>query len=275
MSDELVDPIDKLPADEVHLWAKEKYLYLRRYIDISRGARARFLGDGNAGATLVDLFCGVGRARIVETGEWIEGSAVAAWNASVEGKAPFSQVFIADKDNKRRAICAERLKKAGAPVIELEGDAAVAAAVYSNTVDPYGLHFAFIDPYSLGTLDFEILRNLANLRRIDMMIHVSAMDLQRNLDANIEKEDDAFDRFAPGWRENVNVKQSREATRAAVVDYWRGLVATLDMQASTQMQLITGSKNQRLYWLLLCAKNDLAHRFWDVAINATKQGKLL
>ena len=39
-------------------------------------------------------------------------------------------------------------------------------------------------------------------------------------------------------------------------------------------QLITGSKNQPLYWLLLAAKHDLAHKFWATASNVEGQGKL-
>ncbi|MDP1962020.1 MAG: three-Cys-motif partner protein TcmP [Reyranella sp.] len=93
-----------MPADEVHVWAKEKYLYLERYLDISRGARGMYLGPGKAGATFVDLFCGVGRAQVQETGEWIDGSALVAWKTSVKGNTPFSKVYVADKDADRRAI---------------------------------------------------------------------------------------------------------------------------------------------------------------------------
>lgn len=105
MPEPLIDPEDGLPADEVHQWAKQKHRYLERYLDISRAARRMYLGSGNAGATFIDLFSGVGRARIVETGEWIDGSAVAAWKMSVKGNAPFSEIYVSDIADERRTIC--------------------------------------------------------------------------------------------------------------------------------------------------------------------------
>jgi three-Cys-motif partner protein len=69
---------DGLPAEEVGVWVIEKHEFLKRYLDISRATRQKFLGDGNAGATYIDLFCSTGRARIRETGAWIDGSAVSA-----------------------------------------------------------------------------------------------------------------------------------------------------------------------------------------------------
>jgi hypothetical protein len=57
---------DGLPAEEVGAWATEKHNYLKRYLDISKAARKRFLGTAKAGATLIHLFGGTGRARIRE-----------------------------------------------------------------------------------------------------------------------------------------------------------------------------------------------------------------
>jgi hypothetical protein len=48
---ELVPGDDGLPAEDVGQWAKEKQDLLCRYIDISRGVRARFIGPFKAGAT--------------------------------------------------------------------------------------------------------------------------------------------------------------------------------------------------------------------------------
>jgi three-Cys-motif partner protein len=64
---------DGLPLDEVRLWTKEKHERLRRYVDITRGVRRKWV-EGLGGATYIDLFCGSGRALIRETGERIDGS---------------------------------------------------------------------------------------------------------------------------------------------------------------------------------------------------------
>lgn len=165
----LIEGDDGLPAEEVGVWTREKHKFLKRYLDISRAARKKFLGDGNAGATYIDLFCSAGRARIRETGAWIDGSAVSAWKISQEGRAPFSEILVADIDQTRRKACVERLRRAGAPVRELNGSAIEAAKETIASVDEYGLHFAFLDPYNLGELDFSIIQTLLQLKRIDML----------------------------------------------------------------------------------------------------------
>ena len=265
---------DELPAEEVSAWTKEKHQRLRRYLDISRAARNMFLTGPSKSATFIDLFCGPGRARVKETGEWIDGSAVAAWKISQTNGAPFSEIYIADIDGERRAAAAERLRRLKAPVHELAGSAADAAREVATILHRFGLHVAFIDPFSLGALDFKIIKSLAQLKRMDMLIHVSAMDLQRNLGIYLDPDDTTLDRFAPGWRAKVNRGRPQREIRGQIVAYWRELVAGLGKRPSTRMELISGSNQQRLYWLLLAAENKLAHRFWDIATD-TGQGTLL
>jgi three-Cys-motif partner protein len=271
----LIQGDDGLPAEEVGAWAVEKHNYLARYLDISRGARHKFLGPGKAGATFIDLFCATGRARIRETGQWIDGSAMAGWKIGQKGSAPFSEIIVSDIDEERRQACVERLRRAGAPVRELAGSAVAASQKAITTVNPYGLHFAFLDPYNLGDLNFSIIQTLSQLKRIDMLIHVSAMDFQRNLDRNISSIGKVFDNFAPGWRTVVDLNSSKVATRQKVFEYWRDQVAQLGTGTANDVRLITGGNNQRLYWLLLAAKHELARKFWSVATNVEKQGKLL
>lgn len=271
----MVNGDDGLPVEEVGEWAKKKHEILCRYIDISRGARRQYLGAEKAGATYIDLFCGPGRCLIKDTTEYVDGGAVAAWKESCSRGSPFSKVIVADLDEKRRAVCAQRLKKLGAPVMEVSGSALDAAHEVVGAINKYGLNFAFLDPFGLRPLDFEIIRLLSSFKRMDMMIHLSTMDLQRNLDLNTGSEDSDFDVFAPGWREHVNMACSQVELRAGVINYWRGLVGSLGVWPSTRMKLITGSKNQRLYWLLLAAKHDLPLQFWEVAANLDKQGSFV
>lgn len=137
----LIDGDDGLPAEEVGVWAKEKHDYLCRYINISRSARAKYLGPGpgKAGATYIDLFCGPGRCKVRDTGEWIDGGVVAAWKKSQEGGAPFTQVFIGDLDTQRREAAATRLRQLGAPVVEIDGAAVNAVQQVIARVNAHGL----------------------------------------------------------------------------------------------------------------------------------------
>jgi three-Cys-motif partner protein len=271
---DLIPGDDGLLVEEVGHWAKDKIESLCRYIDISRAVRAKWLGPGKAGATYIELFCGPGRSKIRRTGEFIDGSCVAAWQASVRGGSPFSQIFLGDADDGRRALAVERLKRAGAPVTEVPGNAAKAARDIRAMLRPNSLHFVFVDPYNLGAFDFTMIKTFAGLKYIDMLVHVSKMDLQRNTGMNITAQQSAFDHFAPGWRTEVNLNQRHSAVRREVFDFWRKKVAALGISTSTNMQLITGGRGQHLYWLTLVAKHDLAHRFWKVASNSSGQGSL-
>ncbi len=265
---------DGLPANEVSIWAKEKHEYLRRYVDICREVRKKYLGIGKGGAAYFDLFCATGRARIKDTEEWIEGSAVAAWNMSLFGGAPFSAIYVSDIDEESLDACVTRLKALGAPVKPIHACAADAVPQMVRLVKPSGLHFAFIDPYNLGALDFDIIKRLAKLKRIDMMIHLSIMDLQRNLRAYIKADESVLDAFAPGWRGAVDTTGSQRIVRQRVIQYWRDQVANLGVWASTEHRLIAGERNQPLYHLLLAAGHQLAHKFWATAVNPEGQKQL-
>jgi three-Cys-motif partner protein len=265
---------DGAPVEVVGSWVLDKHSYLCRYVDASRGVRKKFLGPGKAGATFADLFCAFGRAKIRESGKYVDGSAVAAWKASADGSAPFTRIYIADIDQNRRAACAKRLGTAGAQVAELQDDALSAASAYVASVDPYGLHFAFLDPHSLGSLDFRIIEKLATLRRIDMLIHVSAMDMQRNLPQQLT-DDEAiqFDAFAPGWRDAVDTTGTTVNTRRLLLQYWETLVKNLGIQPFSDQRTITGSRGQRLYWLMLATREPLAQTLWRSIGRADRQGE--
>lgn len=268
----LTDGDDGLPAEEVGVWAKEKHDYLCRYIDISRSTRAKYLGPGKAGATYVDLFCGPGRCKVRDSNEWIDGGVVAAWKKSLEGNAPFSQVFIGDLDIQRREAAATRLRKLGAPVLEIDGAAVDAVKQVITQLNAYGLHFAFLDPFDLAALNFDIIVALSTLKRIDMLVHISQMDLQRNVVSYATTDNSPFDTFAPGWRGKVPIAQGQQELRQQIFQYWRDKVAGLGVWPSTDMRLLTGSNNQPLYWLLMAAKHPLPHKFWAAASNIEGQG---
>jgi three-Cys-motif partner protein len=263
-----------LANDDIGGWAKEKHMYLLRYLEVSRATRKKYIGERGGGACYFDLFCATGKSRIKKTGEWIDGSAIAAWKASVQSKSPFSAVYISDVDEESLTACTTRLKKLGAPVFPIHASATVAAKKMVSAVNPSGLHLAFVDPYNLISLDFYMIATLSTLRRIDLLIHYSAMDFQRNLDMNLISEDSDFDILAPGWRVNVDTTGSRGRTREKIYEYWKQKIADLGFFTSTDQKLVTGIKNQPLYRLLVASRHPLADKFWSVAVNPQGQGDL-
>ncbi|MGE0502717.1 MAG: three-Cys-motif partner protein TcmP [Rhizobiaceae bacterium] len=267
----LIDGDDGLPAAEVGIWAKTKHDYLRRYVDITRGVRAKWTDPGKAGATYIDPYCGPGRARIKGTNTFIEGSAVVAWQMSVACHVPFSEIHIADLDPTCVKACEVRLKALGAPVVSHVGSALATVRQTVSALNPHDLHFAFLDPFNLEALNFEILRALAKLDRIDILVHLSQMDLQRNFDRHTAADAKAFDTFVPGWRDLLPPGSTR-SQRPAVWQMWSEMVGSLGVWRSPTSKLITGKTRQPLYWLAMLAKHELPHAFWRVASNPERQG---
>jgi three-Cys-motif partner protein len=260
--------------DEVGPWAKDKHERLRKYIDISRAARRKFV-VGPGGATYIDLFCGAGRAFVRDLNETIDGSPLVAFKSARDGGVPFSEIHIADLDEQRCAAAAARIADAGGAATQYSGSAADTVAEIAARLNPYGLHFAFLDPFNLDALPFKVIETLSRLRRIDMLIHVSAQDLQRNLDMYSISSDGPLDHFAPGWRNVVDLGQARASTRAAYISYWTSKMEELGLPPARRAELVSGTKkNQRLYWLVFVSRSEFAKSLWDKIRNISGQGEL-
>lgn len=254
---------DGLPVNEVGPWAKEKHDKLRRYVDVSRAVRRKFT-EGFGGATYIDLYCGPGRAVIRGSKESIDGSPLVAVKCARDDGVPFSSIHIADVSESDCQAAAQRLSAEGATAQVEVGPAEETVSRILNGLNPYGLHFAFLDPYSLQQLPFVVFEKLARLRRIDLLIHVSAQDLQRNLDSYVSPGDDRLERFAPGWRSSVNPNQSQPALRASILSYWADMMTTIGLPPARRSELVLGTeKNQRLHWLVFASRNEFAKKLWD------------
>src|SRR5262249_44743732 len=134
-----------------------------------------------AGASYVDLFSGPGRVRFRDEASGTSGSPLIAWDQASKTATRFTQVFVSDLDAQNCAAVHARLNRDGAPVQVEIGPAVEAVDRVIAKLHPEGLHFAFLDPYRLGDLNFEIVRKLAKFKRMDLLMHVSVQDLQRNL----------------------------------------------------------------------------------------------
>jgi three-Cys-motif partner protein len=265
---------DGLPLDEVGPWAKEKHERLRKYVDISRGARRKFV-QGEGGATYVDLYCGSGRAIIRDTNERIDGSPLVAFRCARDRGVPFTEVHIADESSELCSAAEHRIVRAGCTPKAQVGIAEVTARRIVDQLNLHGLHFAFLDPFNLKDLPFPVIETLAQLKRIDLLIHVSAQDLQRNLHSYIAPGDTRLERFAPGWRNFVSLEQSQHGIRASLLAYWASKMEALDLPPAQHAELVSGStKNQRLYWLVFVSRSDFAKSLWDKIRNVSGQGEL-
>ncbi len=274
---ELAD--DGLPISEVGEWTLEKHDRLRQYVDITRAVRKKWLtplwpGAKVSGATYIDLFCGPGRSRIQETGQIIDGSPIIAAMKAQESGAPFTNVFIADAEEECVEAAGKRLAMRGIAAKKFIGLAEQTVRDIAPQLEPRALHFAFLDPFKLDDIPFSIIEELARLKRMDMLIHVSVMDLQRNLRRYIDEQGGPLDRVAPRWRDVVDPRDRDERIRVCFLEHWLGLIRRLDMKPSQGIELISGSRNQRLYWLVMISRNPKADELWDKIRNVTPQRRL-
>lgn len=252
-----VDEQDGLRRDVVGSWAAEKHLRLRRYVDITRSTRAKFAGNAPA---YVDLYCATGRSRIRDTAEVVEGSPLVAASEAAK-HTPFGRIHIGDLDRANVEACSSRLRATGfTAVTEHVGPAVDTAREVVAQLNPYGLHLAFLDPYNLVSLPFELIRTLSMVKRMDLIIHVSEMDLQRNVIGKGETE--KLELFAPGWQKAADVNLTTALFKHQLLTHWRSLLAQLGYHVSDNIERVTGAKNQPLYWLVLASRDKLADRFW-------------
>jgi three-Cys-motif partner protein len=239
----------ELLVENVGPWATDKLKRVTDYIQASGAARRRYL---RSGAAYIDVFCGPGRSRIRTTREFIDGSPVAAFKKAKSSLAPFTSVNISDADPELLTAAEKRLSALGAPLQTTPAPASSAMPKIVEGLNENGLHFAFLDPHNLGALSFDLFESLAKLKHIDIIVHVSLSDLQRNVDRYTSAAHDQFDRFAPCWRDHVGTDMNQASLRAAILRYWSDKVTNLGLPRAKHCELIKGPQMQRLYWLIFC-----------------------
>lgn len=266
-----IDPADGLPASKAQTWAEEKHDALRRYLDISHPTRRKFVTG--AGATYTELFSGPGRCFIKGTRKFIDGSPLVAYKEAQRTRTDFTSIHLADEQQPWCEAVDKRLRTIGAKPNIYPLRAEEAARAIAAKLDAYALHFAFLDPYNLGDLPLTLFEAFAPLRRIDILVHVSAMDLNRELPRSMTAHSAPLDTFAPGWRDAVGDLKAGLEARAKIIEHWLGRIRALGFKDARVWKLIRGETNQPLYWLVLVAKHPLATAFWDT-VNRPPQDEL-
>lgn len=251
--------IEQGPKGEgVGAWVpQEKHARLAKYLSATRRARAKF-----PNRVLIDPFCGPGRIRVKDEATTRDGGALVAWRQSVVDEAPFTRILVGDLDPDRSAACEARLSALNAPVERFTGPAVDTVRQMANRVPRTALALAYVDPYNLQFLSFDIIRTLAALKRVDLLVHFSTMDLQRNVDLELDDKRARFDEAAPGWRERSK-QLSKAQLRTAFFEYWQSKVCELGFTSSKEMPLVRAENGAPLYRLVFFGRHPLPNRIWD------------
>jgi three-Cys-motif partner protein len=263
------DPCPGLPVLEIGEWSLEKHDLLRRYVHASWPARQNW-----PHRSFIDLFCGPGRVLVRKRRVETDGGALVACRQAQTTGGRFTQVVIGDIDPIAAAACKARLEALQAPVQTLVGPADRTVDEVLAKVKPNGLHLAYLDPFNLEHLPFSVIERLARFKNIDVVVHFSIMDLQRELELDFERDESRLEVFAPGWRFNIDPRTvSKQEARNQFVQYWLSLVNSLGFSCSRERPLMTNSNNGPLYRMMFLMRHPLAEKLWgDIA--KPSQGKL-
>lgn len=258
-----VDPADGALAEAIKPHSNDKHLIVRWYVDICRGVRGKWI-DAGCTATYLDLYCGPGRACDRDGTNFRDASPLIAWEMSRTPPkgAPrcFTQMVVADKAPELVAALEARMRARGAPVQPFIGDAErTVIKVVARLAS--GFHFALLDPYGIKQLPFTIIETLAAVRNLDLLIHVSATGLRRNLGLNVRGDHANFDRFAPGWRAVYNPRATEAVNVHAIFEHWARSIAALGKSAKGTAAI--ESNGRTLYWLVLVSAHPRAGEFWE------------
>jgi three-Cys-motif partner protein len=251
--------VERGPRDEgVGAWVPEqKHRFLREYLTASRHAWKKW-----PKRILVDPFAGPGRIQVKGESFTRDGGAIVAWRA-LQATAPFTTVLVGDLDGARVNACEQRLNSLGAPVQSFSGPASDTVPRMTTSIPNNALCFAYLDPYNLESLSFEILRMLAPLR-VDLAINFSTMDLRRNAEFEFDPDRARFDDTAPGWRAAPSIKAASKANvPSEFFRYWCQLVTGLGFTHSHEMPLVLNDRGQPIYRMVFFARHDLPKRIWD------------
>ena len=230
-----------------------KHTQLCKYIDSAYAAARSAKWPG--GWVYLDPFCSSGRIRVVGETKTRPGGSLLAWRQSQFSGTPFRKVLIGDIDAERLGACEARLKAAGAPVQSFNLPAVESVERMVRELPKGALCLAYVDPYKIGVLAFEIFRLLAKVQ-VDVIVNFFSSDLRRNVEHT-------RDELNPGWRDRLGEQMNKSRLAAAWFEDWQDQVKALGFRMSTSMQTVPNSKNSEMYRLVFFAKRSFPIGLWD------------
>ncbi len=249
---------DGLPMQCVGEWESAKHMPLAAYIEASSGARNKF-----GGGAYIDLFAGPGRARVRETGDVVNGSPLIALRHPT---APFTRVFLCEWDNDNVKALEARTAPWSDRTVVLAGDCHKSVDEIVKQL-PGGLHLVLVDPYKMEQLVFETVAKLARVGKVDFLVNVPLMDLERSW----HLPGDRLSRAAGGPVRGHNV----ENVRRNFFDVFRQSFAALGFQIDEDSPTVKSfnSKNRGLFNLMLATRHPLGRKIWKSVNRVTDTGQ--
>lgn len=269
---------DGLLMRESGPWVAEKLDYVKRYIDVfETSMRQKWLRRH-----YIDLFAGPGKCVCRRTGMVYLGSPILALTT----KYPFTGYFFVDCDSD--SIAALRQRCCVSPVYRRVrfqvGDANhIVWSIVERIRGVPSLNLAFLDPDGLE-LQWETLATLAQIERLDLIIHYSQMGLNRvmpNVFRSQTRTDVDLFFGDMAWRTIYEKYQRQEEQflHRQLMDHYKAKLRRLGYEETFRDDevgaepLIRNEKNAPLYRLLFASKHRLGLEFWQKVVGRNVHGQ--
>ena len=286
----LLSEDDGLPVRPSGNRAQDKLFYVKHYIDTFEKSmrekpwRARIY---------IDLFAGPGKCQDRDTGEYFIGSPLIALTT----EHPFTKYFFVDLDGENLATLDTRSKATSVPndrIKFLTGDANEKvheiASDISKIDKPYiagvwnALSLAFLDPNGVEELRWGIVSTLAQMKKMDLIIHYSQQGVERLVKRSVDSQKETvLDRFFGNtrWKDVYNkYKDSAGGYHRPLINYYKsnlqqlGYVEVKDDEEIWTEPLMRNQKNAPLYRLLFASKDKLGIKFWKEITKIKRSGQI-
>jgi three-Cys-motif partner protein len=253
-------------------WAEgRKHHILRQFIDATRDVRKKYLPEhgGTGGAAYIDLFAGPGRARVRETGMYVDGSPLIAMNYR---RSPFTKLIFCDLDEANVDALQKRTAGDGRVIVR-RGDCNVEIDRIVEGVPRYGLNLALIDPYGLDALNFDTIQKIASSsERMDLLIHYPTGDMKRNI-ANARSGAATKVRMGKALGSGVTASAPRHVVRE--IETLRANLEKLGYTGNrSRVVEVPNSKGAIMYHLVYASRNPLGDDIWQSITRPKDQREL-
>ena len=262
---EKIEP-DGMPYSEAGSWAEEKHKLLAHYATLFvRSMRGKW-GE----LVYLDLFSGAGAFRVRDTTRYYRSSPTIVYAL----EDAFNSYVFCDADLDNANALEARLAKVGLNrhFSILSGDAnaltgEILALVPRGDRNLRALSFCFLDPFKIGNLKFETIRQLSE-RYMDFLVLIpSGMDAHRNVQTYTRADIRTLDDFLGNsdWR----IRWAQESSKGSpfeqfvVTEFGRSMetLGYIDPGLQNVATIRSQEKNLLLYRLALYSRHKLGTKF--------------
>lgn len=275
---------DNLSVQCVGSWAEDKYFFLEKYLNATREARRKF--SENENAVFIDLFAGPGKCIIRGSQEEILSGGMRALN---KAEPSFNEYYYFDiqdinADSLKRRIAA----KSNCFVECGDSNILIKKLVEKLEQKSYRYHFAYIDPFGPEGLKFETLKELAKLKKMDMMINFPIGPIKRNLSAWVKRVNTPLDNFLGIDKWRVKIKNvSKNKIYQVLIDTFKDQLKIIgypeeglrlaasdgNIHSGLPTVPVRNTRDVDLYVLVLASKHPLGQKIWNSIIKLGPDGQ--